>query len=92
MMRQQVLNFNAKVEKVINQFHEAPRTESKTEGRTVKLTATQKMALDSLANDSGIGTSTFISEAIDFYLHWLPYNKKLERYEATISALLSSME
>jgi hypothetical protein len=79
------------ITKHVSAFREAPRTESKTEGSQVKLTETQKRALQSICSELGIGVSSFISQAIEHKLRTLPYESKLMKYEQAVVALLNSL-
>lgn len=79
------------ISKTIQQYREAPKTESKTEGSQVKVTATQKRALQSICEELGIGVSTFIGKAIETQLRILPFEEKLTRYEDAVIALLNSL-
>jgi hypothetical protein len=82
---------NVNITKQVEAFREAPRTESKTDGSQVKLTATQKVALRTICDQIGIGVSTFISRAIDDQLEILPRREKLLRYKETVFAMLDTL-
>jgi GH24 family phage-related lysozyme (muramidase) len=68
----------------INIFHEAPKTESRTDGSQVKLTPTQKQALQSICREHNIGVSTFISDALDHFIEIFPYREKIKRHKSWI--------
>lgn len=88
---QKKLVFSERTEKQIINYYEAPRNESKTEGAQVKLTATQKAALQHICREQGIGVSTFIAEAIEHRLKFLAYGEKWSRYEKAILAFIESL-
>ena len=79
-MQEQSLVFNQCRIQAVNDYRNSTRTESKTEGAQVKLTATQKHAIQSICQNSGIGVSTFISEAIEAYLNFFDYKDKIRRH------------
>jgi len=89
-MRQQSL-FTQNTIHNINIYHEASKTESRTESSGVKLSPTQKEALKSISQEHGIGTSTFIAEAIDFYLEMLPHVPKIQRHKELLHQLLNGL-
>ncbi|MFZ5770520.1 MAG: ribbon-helix-helix domain-containing protein [Thermodesulfobacteriota bacterium] len=78
--------------KNINMYQTAPAEESKTDSRTVKLTPTQKAALDSIVRETGYSSvSAFISDSIDFSLQFLPVMPKMLKYEKVINNLLRDL-
>lgn len=79
------------IEKTLEAYRDAPRSESKTDGCQVKLTETQKAALRAVCSELGVGLSTFISRAIETQLRILPIEERLWRYEQAVVALLSSL-
>lgn len=72
----------------VNIFKESTKTESKTEGAQVKLTATQKAALRSVCQNEGVGVSTWIADAIELKLQLAPYMDKIKKYRPAIVSLL----
>ena len=76
--------------KAVNIFHNSPKTESKTEGSQVKLTAMQKEALKSICAERGVGMSTFISEAFETYIELYPFKEKIRRNRKVLIDLLNS--
>lgn len=76
----------------INMYQSASSSESKTDSRTVKITATQKEALDKIVADTGYSSvSAFISDSIEFTINFLPVMEKLLRYEKPIKNFLSEL-
>jgi hypothetical protein len=90
-MQEQSLVFNQCQIQAINDYRESPRTESKTEGAQVKLTATQKHAVQSVCQASGVGVSTFISEAIEAYLFYYDYKDKIKKHSDLIRRVLERL-
>lgn len=76
---------------VVNVFRDAAKHESKTDGAQVKLTATQKMALQNVCREDGIGVSTFIAQAIEHKLTLRGRESKFEKYREAVFALLDSL-
>lgn len=74
----------------VNIYHAAPKTESKTVGSQVKLTATQKEALKSICDEQWVGMSTFIAEALDTYIEIYPFRSKIKKHKDTLITLLNS--
>jgi hypothetical protein len=66
-------NINSIIQKQVNNFHAGPKTESKSETGSFKLTASQKIALKQIAEQRGIGVSQLVSASIELYLDLLPH-------------------
>ena len=79
------------INKMLDAYRDAPKTEKKTDGSQVKLTETQKRALQSVCSELGIGMSTFISRSIEIQLRILPFEEKLLKYQKAVVALLDSL-
>ncbi|WP_419663205.1 uncharacterized protein Dvar_36180 [Desulfosarcina variabilis str. Montpellier] len=90
-MEQRKLVFAESVQKQIINYQEASKTESRTAGSQVKLTPTQKQALESICRENGVGVSTFIAQALDCYIELFPYKEKLKRHHDAIITMLNSM-
>ena len=75
----------------INQYFNAEKEESKTEGSQVKLTPTQKVALQSICREHGLSESEFIRDAIDVYIERFPFRDKIHRHKKLIKKLLKSL-
>ena len=74
-----------------DKFREARKTESRTDQSTVKLTATQKMAVKKAAEDLGVGCSTFIEQALELYFEVYPYASKFQRHKNLILSFLEGL-
>lgn len=61
----------------INNFYEAPKTESKTETSSFKLTMSQKNALRKIAAERGIPVSVLVTSSIQFYLAFVDHAEPL---------------
>lgn len=90
------INFNGEVRQVnINEtferFHEAAKNESKTDSITIKLTPSQKIAIEAICEKRGIGKSTFFYQAIENHLRRLPYESKFRQYEKAFAAFIDNL-
>ena len=93
-MKQQTFNFNNNTISKINfidGYRSSSKTESRTEGSQVKLTPTQKTALQAICKEQGVGVSTFIADALDTYIELYPYRNKIIRHRETLVSLLNSL-
>ena len=92
---QQTFNFHAPVNKVvtnnIQKYDDAPKTESKTIGVTVKLTETQREVLKDICFDNGLDVSSFINHAISCYIKVFPYRDKLAKHQDILSGLMQRL-
>ena len=100
-MEQIEVKFSRNIIRHINIYKDAPRTESRTEGAQVKITATQKKALQEISREQRKGVSTLIGEALETYIEILPvlplYERLIEekdkvvRHERLLFDLLDSL-
>ena len=72
----------------INNFHQSPRTESKSETGSFKLTASQKEALRRIAAERGVAVSGLVTASIEFYLEFLNHTNTLVENKAIILPIL----
>jgi len=91
-MPQLKLEFSKNTIENIHIYRKASKTESKTDGSFVKLTATQKEALKSICKEQNIGVSTFIANALDTYIQIFPYKEKIERHKDTLLDILENFK
>lgn len=84
----QQLTINGEVKRLINNYHESPKTESKSETGSFKLTASQKIALKSIAKKEGKGVSQLVSDSIELYLSLLPHGDVLVENMDVIKPML----
>jgi len=76
---------------IINTFAESPRSESKSENATIKLTASQKIALGQLATNEGRSVSSLGSDLIEIGLHFYQHKDKFKKHDDLINSLLSEL-
>jgi len=79
------------IKKQINNFHESPLTESKSETGSFKLTSSQKIALKKIADDQGVAVSQLVHKSIELYLDYLPHIDVLVDNSEVISPLLERL-
>lgn len=92
MPNQLPLVFTKNTIKQINIYREAGHSESIGEaGFNVKFTATQKEALKNILREHNMNASTFIREAMDFYIDLFPYRQKLAAHRRLVRALLDKL-
>lgn len=91
-MDQQKMDFSQNTIQQINIYHQSEKKESYNDGHQVKLTPTQKQALQNIANEHGIKISTFLREALDTYLELFPYREKIIKHKNLIQNLLKSLD
>lgn len=84
-------NISSIIQKQINNFHESPRTESKSETGSFKLTASQKIALKQIAEQQGVGISQLVSASIEFYLDLLPHVDVLRNNIDVVAPMLERL-
>jgi len=78
MPEQRRLIFSQNTIHNINLYREAPQKESIGEdGFNVKFTPTQKEALKNIIKEHNMSASTFLREAMDFYIDLFPYREKI---------------
>ena len=100
-MSQIKLNFSDNTIRHIHVYKDSPKTESRTEGAQVKLTETQKKAIQEISMEQGIGVSTLIGEALETYIEMLPAlpihkrliedQEKIVRHEELLFKMLGSL-
>ena len=76
---------------IVNQFHNSPRKESKSESASLRLTGSQKIALEKLAQEKGCSLSNMASLLIEAGLRVYPNQDKLERHESIFATLLQRL-
>jgi GH24 family phage-related lysozyme (muramidase) len=91
MPTQMKLTFSQNTIQQINVYHQAPVSESATDGAQVKLTPTQKEALRSICAEHNIGMSTFLRDALDAYIELFPFRDKIAKNKQLLRALLNSL-
>jgi hypothetical protein len=79
------------LEKQINTFNEAPRTESKNFNATTCLTHSQIIALDVIAKQKGVSRSKLVGECVEFFLGHFDHLEKLDRYGDAVAGLLRGL-
>ena len=87
-MCQLKLEFSKNTIKNINFYNEAAKSESRTEGSQVKLTATQKEALKSICKEQNMSISSFIADALETYIQIFPYKEKIKRHKDVLLNIL----
>lgn len=85
------LSFSKSTIHNINIYRESPKKESCTSGHSVKLTPTQKQAVDSICREYGMPISTFLREALDAYIDLFPYRKKLAKHRRMIREIRKNL-
>ena len=75
----------------INIYRESSKKESCTSGHHVKLTPTQKQAVESICREYGISVSAFLREALDAYIDLFPYREKLIRHRRMIREVIKNL-
>lgn len=88
-MQQMVLS--QVIKKQINNFHESPKTESKSETGSFKLTSSQKIALKKIADEQGVKVSQLVHASIELYLDYLPHIDALRENFEIIDPLLKRL-
>jgi len=88
---QQKLDFTSNTIHQINIYHEAERTESKTDGMQLKLSPTQKEAIKNIIREYGIDGSTFLRDALNTYLEIFPYKDKLLKHKDLLAELINRL-
>ena len=91
MAEQRSLKFTQNTIQNINIYREAPLSESKTSGTQVKLTPSQLEAVKSICREHGMDASTFLRDALDFWVDLFPYRAKLENHHRFIRAMLDRL-
>ena len=91
MPQQQELLFSKNRIETVNIYRESIKSESKTEGAQVKLTATQKMAIKAICQESGIGMSTFIADAIEAYIQFYDLKDKFCKHGDFLRSMLERL-
>lgn len=76
---------------IINRFSESPKSESKSENATIKLTASQKIALGQLASNEGVTISALGSDLIEIGLHFYQHRDKFKKHDDLINLLLDQL-
>ena len=89
--RQRELIFTKNTIENINIYREASISESKTAGTQVKLTPSQLEAIKSICREHGMDASTFLREALDFWLDLFPYQQKLKKHHRFIRSVLERL-
>ena len=75
----------------INIYRQSPKTESCTSGHHVKLTPTQKQAVESICKEYGMPVSAFLREALDAYIDLFPYREKLIKHRRMLREILNNL-
>lgn len=91
MAEQMNLHFSQNTIRNIKIYHASERNESKTEGVLAKFTPTQKEAIRSICKEHNLNASTFLREALDFYIELFPYRDKIKRHSELLREVLSSL-
>ena len=91
MPKQMGLTFSKSTIQNINIYRESPKNESCTSGHHVKLTPTQKQAIESICREHGISVSAFLREALDAYIDLFPYRDKLIRHRRMIREIVENL-
>lgn len=84
-------NINSIIQKQVNNFHAGPKTESKSETGSFKLTASQKIALKQIAEQRGVGVSQLVSASIELYLDLLPHVDVLRENMDIVAPMLERL-
>lgn len=92
-MSQMKLEFSKNTIQNINQYFQASKDESLDSGTsyTVKFTPTQKEALKNILKEHNMQASTFLREAMDFYIGIFPLRDKIKRHKSILRELLSRL-
>lgn len=86
------IEFSKNTIQQINIYHEASEKESIGEdGFNVKFTPTQKQALKNIFKEHNMSASSFIREAMDFWIELFPYRQKFERHKKLIQNMLQRL-
>ena len=92
MPQQRELIFSKNTIQNINIYREASEKESiGGDGFNVKFTPTQKQAIKSIIKEHNMNASSFIREAMDFYIGLFPYREKIEKNQRLLKALLDKL-
>lgn len=90
-MEQLRLKFSKSTIHNIKIYQEAAKSESRTDGSQVKLTPTQKQAIQSICKEQGINVSAFIYDALDSHIEFFPYKNKIKRHKQLLLNMLKSL-
>lgn len=90
MSQQLKIEFSKNTIRNINVYTEAAKTESRTDGSQVKLTATQKEALKSICKEQNISISSFIADALETYIQIFPYKNKIQKHKDLLLNILNN--
>lgn len=88
---QMPLMFTRNTIQQIRIYNQANHTESRTENGGVKLTPTQKEALQSICREHNISVSRFIADALDAYIEIFPFKDKIHRNRDLLMDLLGRL-
>ena len=81
LYKQQTL-FSENTIQNINIYHAAPQNESLgSDGILAKFTPTQMEALKNIMREHNIKGSTFLREAMDFYIELFPFKNKIQKHK-----------
>lgn len=75
----------------INNWGDSRANESRSSNATSRVTASQKLALESMARDNGQSVSDLISEAIEFFISYRDVAPKLVRHSDIVVPMLEKL-
>ncbi len=92
MSEQLKLIFSKNTIRNINIYRSAAENESiGDDGYNVKFTPTQKEALKNIFREHNVKASSFIRDAMDFYIGIFPYREKLSRHRDFLTDFLKRL-
>ena len=91
MAEQLTFKFSKSTIENIHIYREADKTESKTDGVLAKFSPTQKEAIKAICREHNLNASTFLREALDFYIDLFPFRNKIKRHGDFLRETLSRL-
>ena len=86
------IHLNGNTIKQLTIYEQAKKTESKNGQVAIKVTPTQKTAIEALVKEYGFdATSTFLRQMLDCFLEYFPYRGKMVRHKKVLMDLLNSL-
>ena len=76
------------IENIIIYRESAEKESIGDDGFNVKFTPTQKQAIKGIIKEHNMSASTFLREAMDFYIDMFPYRKKIKKHHRFLRSVL----